>query len=342
MLDVPSPRLAISYLLPVRMADAGDRDELTAYLRLVASCCADVIVVDGSAEDLFEANHEAWGSMVRHIAPDPAQRCLSGKVAGVHTGVSRAVHEHVVIADDDVRYDRAGLVRMSALLDRYDLVWPQNVFDELPWHARWDTARSLLNRAFGADFPGTLGIRRSRFIAMKGYDGDVLFENLELMRTVEAHGGRSVAPLDFLVDRRPPTVSHFWGQRVRQAYDDFAVPRRMVCWLSLVPLIALVLARARRPGRVLAATSVVATALAERGRRRGGVRGAFPISSSLLAPVWVLERGVCAWLAVVQRVRYGGVRYGDTVVVRAAHSRRDLRRRLRADQRCSLVAERSR
>jgi hypothetical protein len=46
-----------------------------------------------------------------------------------------------------------------------------------------------------------------------------------------------------------------------------------------------------------------------------------------LAPLWVLERGVCAWLAVLQRLRFGGVRYGDSVIPRAAHSERALRRR---------------
>ncbi|HEX6153853.1 MAG TPA: hypothetical protein VFZ19_10065, partial [Solirubrobacterales bacterium] len=71
-------------------------------------------------------------------------------------------------------------------------------------------------------------------------------------------------------------------------------------------------------------------AAAERGRRRAGGAGVFPASSSLLAPVWILERGVCAWLAVLQRLRFGGVRYGDSVIPVAAHSERQLRRRLAA------------
>jgi hypothetical protein len=68
-------------------------------------------------------------------------------------------------------------------------------------------------------------------------------------------------------------------------------------------------------------------ALAERGRRRGGGAAVFPATSSLLAPLWVLERALCAWLAVLQRLRFGGVRYGDSVIPLAAHSERQLRRR---------------
>lgn len=330
-----SARRPISYVLPLRMADAGPRAELAAYLRELSGWVDDVIVVDGSEPRLFADNAAAWPAGVRQVAPDPAHRCLNGKVAGIHTGVEQARHEHVVLADDDVRYEQPQLARISALLETHDLVQPQNVFDPLPWHARWDTARTLLNRSLGADFPGTLAVRRSRFLAMGGYDGDVMFENLELIRTVRAHGGRVATPLDLHVRRLPPSATHFWSQRVRQAYDELALPLRLAGWLSVAPLVALALARRRR--RWIACGSIGVTALAERGRRRDGGRAAFPASCSLFSPLWVLERGVCVWLALLQRLRYGGVRYGDTVIPGAAHSLRTLRRRARS--RASASAE---
>ncbi len=323
-----SAPLQISYVLPLRMADERPRAELAAYLRELVEWCEEVLVLDGSQAQLFAGNAAAWPARVRHLAPDPTYRFLSGKVDGVRTGVERARCEHVVVADDDVRYRPEQLERIVALLQTHDLVRPQNVFDPLPWHARWDTARTLLNRSLGADYPGTLAVRRSRFTAMGGYDGDVLFENLELIRTVRAHGGSVVAPLDLYVSRRPPEAAHFWSQRTRQAYDDFALPARMACWLAIVPLSALALVR-RRPGAV-AAGAVGCAALAERGRRRAGGRKEFPASSSLLAPVWIAERAVCSWLALWQRLRHGGVRYGDVRIPTAAHSLRTLRRRARS------------
>lgn len=312
-----------AYVLPLRWDDDRGLDELTRYLRRLAAY-ADVVVVDGSSQRVFDRHHEAWHDLVQHVAPATDLGFANGKVNGVTTGIRLAGAEQVVIADDDVRYDAAGLAEVARLLDDADLVRPQNYFCPFPWHARWDTARSLLNRAVGADYPGTLGVRRSTFLAMGGYDGDVLFENLQLIRTVEAHGGVVHNAAGLFVRRRPPEVATFWSQRVRQAYDDFAQPARLLLALAVVP--AVVSACTCRAYRCLAAGAITTVGLAEVGRRRAGGRTVFPASSSLLAPVWVLERGVCSWLAMWVRLRHGGVSYAGRRLTVAATSSRQLRR----------------
>jgi hypothetical protein len=247
-----------------------------------------------------------------------------GKVDGVMTGIVLASNESIVIADDDVRYGTTDLERIEALLAEADLVWPQNYFDPLPWHARWDTARTLINRAVRYDYPGTLGIRRSAVLAAGGYDGDVMFENLELRRTIEAAGGTVSTPLDLFVRRRPPTTRHFWSQRVRQAYDDLALPVRLGTFLAIIPASAGVVA-AGRPVAI-AAAAIGSMMLAEVGRRRAHGRRVFPATAALWAPAWVAERSITSWLALAARSR-GGVRYGGGRIRAAANSRRMLRRR---------------
>jgi len=318
--------LPCSYLMPVRWADGDGRAGLAAHLAEMTALGAEAIVVDGSGPPVFAANRAAFEAAgAAHLPPDPDLVCRNGKVAGVLTAARRASHEALVIADDDVRYDRATLARTLDLLAEHDLVRPQNYFRPLPWHARWDTARTLLNRAFGRDYPGTLAMRRSLLLDRGGYDGEVLFENLELIRTVAAAGGSEAAPLDLYVPRLPPSTRHFLGQRVRQAYDDFALPARMALWLAIVPGLALAASR-RRPGPPLTA-ALTAVGLAELGRRRAGGRAVFPATGSLAAPLWVLERGACAWLALAARLRHGGVRYAGTRIAVAANSRRELARR---------------
>jgi len=310
------------YVLPLKWSDDAALDELARYLAEVVQWVP-VTVVDGSADELFAAHRRALPDAVQLLRPEPWPGA-NGKVAGVMTGVRRVAQERIVLADDDVRYTREALQRVVGLLGRAELVRPQNYFLELPWHARWDTARTLFNRALGADYPGTLGVRRSALLGAGGYDGDVLFENLELIRTITAAGGREVRAPDLYVGRIPPSAAHFLGQRVRQAYDDFAQPGRLAAELSLLPLLGWA---ARRPAR-LAALGVLACGVAEAGRRRAGGRAVFPAGTVAWAPVWLLERSVCVWAAVGARLR-GGVPYAGARLRTAGHSRAALRRRLR-------------
>ena len=316
--------LDATYILPIRRRERGDVAELTDYLRRV-SAMMEVVVVDGSPPDVFQSHADAWGALAVHVPPDPDRPALNGKVRGVLTGFRRATRERLVIADDDVRYEPAALARVVALLDRADVVRPQNYFEPLPWHARWDTARILLNRMTGGDWPGTLTVRRSVLLATDGYDGDVLFENLELVRTVLAAGGTEAVPLDLFVRRRPPDARHFWSQRVRQAYDELARPLRLGVSLGVLPLVA-ALVIGRRPG-ALVLLAGAGIALAECGRRRGGGQTVFPASASLLAPAWIAERAVCSWLALGARVFFGGVPYHGTTLARPATPMGELRRR---------------
>jgi len=324
-----------TYVLPLRWTEPGPHEELAGYL--AGLDLAETIVVDGSPPDVFARHAAALDGVATHVKPAPGLRFLMGKVNGVVTGIRLATRPHVVIADDDVRYSPAALRRAVALLAEADLVRPQNYFEPLSWHARWDTARSLLNRVFSgdpaqpaADFPGTLALRREAFLAAGGYDGDVMFENLELIRTIRAVGGRELAPLDLYVARRPPTARHFLSQRVRQAYDDFALPLRLGFFLSLAPAAFL----GRRQPAALGAAAAAIAGVAEVGRRRAGGTAVFPATASLMAPLWLAERAVCSWLAVARRLT-GGVRYGESRIPRAATPARRLRRRYAPGPRAS-------
>ncbi|HEX2023552.1 MAG TPA: glycosyltransferase [Acidimicrobiales bacterium] len=326
-------RLPLTYVLPLRRDELDDVSELAGYVRWLAPL-VELFVVDGSPPEVFESHRDAFGAGLAHIPPDPRYSFANGKVDGVMTALDEASHERFVMADDDVRWDEASLRRVTELLAAADLVRPQNYFDPLPWHARWDTSRTLLNRAFGADYPGTLGVRRSLLLEVGGYDGDAMFENLELMRTIRAAGGTVVSPVDLYVRRLPPSTRQFVTQRVRQAYDDFAQPWRLVPSLAVLPATAASLARRRAAPVVVGAA--VTVALAEKGRRPAGGTAVFPASCSLFTPLWVAERAVCSWLAVYSRVRWGGVRYRGRVLPLAATPMRTVRRRVaaaRADHR---------
>jgi hypothetical protein len=287
----------------------------------------ELLVVDGSEAEIFADHRRRLGGDAVHIPPDAdLNGCANGKVAGVVTGIRHASCERIVIADEDVRYGEQELAEVVRALDAADIVRPQNYFSPLPWHATLDTARTLLNRISGGDWPGTLAVRRSRLIATNGYDGDVMFENLELVRTVRAAGGVEAVLPGVYVRRLPPNTIHFWSQRIRQAYDELARPFRLVLWLGILPAIAIAIAAGKSKTLLLAAA--IAIGAAEAGRRRAGGRRVFPARAALCAPAWILERGICAWLAVGSHLLLGGIPYRGRIVRRAATPLRDLRARL--------------
>jgi hypothetical protein len=316
----------VSLIVPLRCGPGRhEHGELADALRRLAEE-AEVLVVDGSDPAPFEAHARWFGPPVRHVRTDPRLWFRNGKVDGVTTGVRLAANEAVVIADDDVRYRPEQVREVAARLRDADLAVPRNAFDPRPWHARWDTARTLVNLAFGWDYPGTLAIRRSSFLAVGGYDGDVLFENLELMRTIRAAGG-DVVRADAIVRRVPPSPRAFLGQRVRQAYDSLAQPGRLAAELAVAPLLGVAVASGAWVP--VGAGAAAAALLAELGRRRRGGRAAYPGTSSLFAPAWVLERGICSWIALGERLILGGCRYRGVRIRRAATPMRVLRRRAR-------------
>jgi hypothetical protein len=316
-----------TYVLPLAAGRPVTDPEFTAYLEGIAGQ-AELIVVDGSPPDVFAEHQRCWGHLGRHVPPE--DRTPMGKVGNVMTGVRLAAHDRVVIADDDVRFGPE-LRYLVARLDHADVVRPQNYFDPLPWHAVWDSGRSLLNRVSGGDWPGTLAVRRRALVAAGGYAGDVMFENYELAKTIEAFGGRHLVAADLFVRRLPPTTSQFLSQRARQAYDELARPARLAAFLTVVPAAGLLAAggqwaRLRRAALTGVALTVAA---AETGRRRHGARAWFPFRCSLAAPLWVAERSVCVWAALFARAR-GGVLYRGRRLRRAALGEAERRARVLA------------
>jgi hypothetical protein len=313
VIPVTDHRLALSYVVPVRTSEADE--ELVDHLAELATVVDDVLLVDGSDRDVFQRHAGLLPAAVRHLRP--AHDVPMGKVAGVLTGLVHASHDLVVIADDDVRWDRAGLQQAIAGLGDAEVGRPQNRFEPSPWHARWDTGRILINRALSGDWPGTMLVRRAAL--PRGYAGDALFENLEMVRTIRAAGGTERVLLDVVVVRRPPSAFRFFEQRVRQAYDEWARPWRLIFELTWLPLVL------HRPRRAVS-LALSAVVLGEVGRRRAGGDRHWGPTAALWTVPWMAERAVTSWLAVAARIR-GGVRYRGQRFPVAAHSVHVLRSR---------------
>jgi cellulose synthase/poly-beta-1,6-N-acetylglucosamine synthase-like glycosyltransferase len=308
-----------TYLLTIRRIDFDRREaeEFKSYFSLLASVGCEVLVVDGSPPAVFAAHREIWKGACRHATVDPQYKYLNGKVNGIHTGIALAAHDRVILADDDIRYTPEDVRRMIGLLDSQEMVRPQNYLRPLPLWARTEAARMLINRAWlrEGDYSGTLGVRRSAMLRFGHYDGDVLFDNEEIVRHFRLHGARIAYARDFFVLKRPPTFRKWVEQRPRQAYEDFVMRAKTLFFILLPPVLSItgLLSGWRWAFALAALVACGATFLASRGLSDGAAR-CFPRWVCLYAPLWIAERSASTYWAIYWLVRYGGYPFGDKLL----------------------------
>jgi hypothetical protein len=308
-----------TYLLTIRRVqfNSDDAADFREYFDLLAGAGCEVLVVDGSPPDVFAEYGKAWGNACRHEPVDPQYKYLNGKVNGIHTGVALAEHNRIILADDDIRYTPADVRRMADLLDIYDMVRPQNYFCPLPLWARTEAVRMLINRAWipEGDYSGTLGVTRNAMLRVGHYDGDVLFDNEEIVRHFRLKEARIEYARDFFLLKLPPTFEKWIEQRPRQAYEDF-VMRAKTLFFASVPLV-LLLTWLKAGGQLTliyaALISVGSIIFAARGLTEGAARF-FPWQVVFYAPLWIAERCLSTYWAFYWYLTLGGYPFGDKVV----------------------------
>lgn len=326
-------------MLPIRRAVFAESEaaELRDYLEMLANAGCEVIVVDGSARAIFAQHHQVWSDVCRHAPVDRRYQFVNDKVNGVHTGVAIATNEKIILGEDDIRYTRADIEQACDLLDRFEVVRAQNyvgwiaiserdvknnaasaphitnAFGEcVPSWAKMEAARMLINRATlrTADYPGTCAFLRSTMLRCGDYDGDVLFDNEELIRHLAGHDARIFYAHDLFICKRPPTFRKWLEQRPRQAYEDFGLRLKTSLFASLLPT-AVVLGLIDPRSLSIFLLSIF-IALAD--WLRGSARKYFPLYVCLFAPLWVCERTLSTYWAFYWLIARGGYPFGGRVL----------------------------
>ncbi len=308
-----------TYLLPIRRAqfDAAETAQLADYFRGLTEGGCEVLVVDGSPAETWSEHHAVWGDLCRHESVDRQFTYLNDKVNGIHTGVQLATCDKIILADDDIRYTTGNLDAICDLLESAEVVRPQNFISPLPWWAKMEAARMLINRATLriGDYPGTCAFRREAILRVGHYDGDVLFDNEEIIRHFAREGALIAYAIDLFVRKRPPGLQKWREQRPRQAYEDFPL-RAKTALFFLLPIGALLTAinDRRAVSLYLLATMLGSLALAFWGRARGAARKHFSPAVCFFAPLWIWERSLSTYWALYWYLVRGGYPFGDKLL----------------------------
>lgn len=116
-----------TYLLTIRRTkfDLSEAQNFKQYFGLLAQAGCEVLVVDGSPQEIYQANENVWCESCRHVPVDSQYKYLNGKVNGIHTGVALAAHNSIILADDDIRYTAENIGRMRNLLENHEIDSPR-------------------------------------------------------------------------------------------------------------------------------------------------------------------------------------------------------------------------
>jgi len=295
-----------SYLVVIdrdREAD-GDLRDLAAYLSTINLAGCEVIVVDSSPAPVFEKNRRVLRWVSRHIAARPRHRSFSGAIDVIRTAIDVSTSDKVIVADENVRYDGTAVDSVCELLDFHEVVEPQDYFDPLPWWIGIEAGRMLVHRGVEPlpDHGATFGMRKAAVRGLRGVD--VAWSNGDdPVRHLTSQGAEVFSACDVFVRRLPPPLNDWLRDRPRQAGDDFDLPVKTAFFFALLP-VAIVLAivgGVRLAGGYAGAIACASLVLAIRGRGRASAF--FPLRACLSAPLWVFERSVSVYWALLQKLR---------------------------------------
>lgn len=293
-----------SYVVAIEHSPSADElRELAGYLSSLNVAACEVIVLDASSHPKFEENARVLRWVGAHRSVEPAHRSRSGALDLVRAAASVATCEKVIVAAHDVRYTAAAIDEICAHLDLHEVVEPQDYLDPMPWWGGIEAGRILLHRGIEPqpDHGATLAVRRSVINSLRLLH--VVEPGDDMARRLEHAGADVSAAASVFVRRDAGALREWLHRRARAAGDDLALPMKSFFFLSLIPLLLVLatLADLRLAATYAGIVSFASFALAVRGRI--GATQFFPLHAALFAPLWVAERSVSVYWALIQRIR---------------------------------------
>jgi len=287
-----NPGRRCTYVVAIS-SSSRDLRPFAEYLSTLGVAGCEVIVLDSSPA--FEEHCRILRWVGRHIVVDEPLDI-------VRTAASLASCEKIIVATESVRYDIADLTELCALLDSHEVVEAQDYLEPLPWWGGIEAGRMLVHRGIDThpDCGATFGFRRAIPRGLRGFDAT---GSSDPARALSSRGAEIVSATDLFVRRCPPQLGEWLRERPREAGHDFSIPSKSAFFFALIPM-AILLALIGG-GRIAAGyTGAVAFAsivLAVRGRIGAGAF--FPLRACLYAPLWVFERSVSVYWALLWRMR---------------------------------------
>lgn len=313
-----------SYLVVLENASRSSDDlrELAAYLSDIAVSNFEVIVVDASAD--LEENRRVLRWVARCVTARPQHLTAFGTVDAIRAAIDLASCEKVIVADSHVRYSHESLDDLCELLEVHEVVEPQDYFDPMPWWGGIEAGRILVHRSISPlpDRGSTFGFRKRAVRGLRSID--LTGAPQDSVRRLASQGAEVFTSMKLFVRRIPPAFSDWLRELPRRSDEEFAVPAKAALLFMLLPamIVAASLGGIRMTGALAGVIAFASIGLALRGR--SGAARFFPWRACFFAPLWVLQRSVGIYCALVWRVSKAGEprRVPVAAIVRSPSERR--------------------
>jgi hypothetical protein len=293
-----------SYLVVLEndFRSADELRELATYLSEVAVSDFEVIIFDASSPEAVEENRRVLRWVGRHTTARPEHVTGTGNIDAIRAAIDLASCDKVIVADAHVRYSRESLDDLTALLELHEVVEPQDYFDPLPWWGGIEAGRILVHRSISPlpDSGSTFGFRKRAIRGLRAIDQATNAH--DYVRRLASQGAEVFTSMRLFVRRIPPRFSDWIRGLPRRAEQEFTMPAKAALFFMLMPALIAValLGGARMAGTVAGAISFASVALALRGRIGAG--RFFPWRACFFAPLWVLQRSLSVYCALLWRV----------------------------------------
>lgn len=291
-----------SYVVLIHDAAAAELRELSEYLSELNVAGCEVVILDPSPRMQFELNARTLRWVGRHVALAPEYRTRRG-VDVVQAAAAYASCEKVIVAGSDIRYAPDAVEKMCARLESHEVVEPQDYLDPMPWWGGIEAGRILIHRGIEPepDHGATFGFRRNALRALRAL-GPATSNDAQVRRLAAVGAEIHPAP-DVFVRRQPGPLAAWIASRPRLAGEDFTMPVKTLFFFSLLPLLVLlsVLGGMQMAGGYASMIAFASVGLAARGR--AGAGAFFPWRACLFAPLWVLERSISVYWALLRKMR---------------------------------------
>lgn len=283
-------------------ASTAELRDLATYLSTLGVADCDVVILDPSPRPQFDRNARILRWVGRHAALRPEHRAGSG-VDVVRAASEYAACDKVIVAAEDIRYTSAAVGQLCDLLEKHEVVEPQDYLDPMPWWGGIEAGRILIHRGIEPqpDHGATFGFRRSALRALHALSPATSPD--AQVRRLAAVGAEVYPAPDVFVRREPGALGEWLSARARFAGEDFELPMKTAFFFSLVPLLVLlaVVGGLQLAGGYAGVIAFASMALAIRGR--AGASPFFPLRACLFAPLWVLERSLSVYWALLRKLR---------------------------------------